>query len=534
MIKMKNKIIITFSLISICMVLLAVNLFNISVGSSSEVYSNSGDIVDSITLSHLRGSIYDRNLIPLAGRGYSNGVLVDPLLLDEKSEKALSDSADNITTEELKEKINDGNLFYVNTTEAISGSGLLAIANNQRYSKPFLAQNLLGYISEDKGVCGVEEAFDQLLYFDESYSVKFRPDAAGHILDGLGFSISGTADGIKSGVVLTIDSKIQEICESVADDMLEKGAIVVMETNTGYIVADVSRPTYNPERIEDYLNVDGAFLNKATEEYCCGSAFKIVVTAAALESNLSVSYDYCCPGKYSVGNTDIGCGNVHGDESLKSAFANSCNSYFCNLASQVGGDRIRSMAIKMGLGSCNDLGGIYGKSGNVPSVDELDNSIALANFSIGQGSLTVTPIQICAMTNVIANKGYYITPKVVLGTTDNGENINSMVKPIKQQIISVSTADKIKKLMINTTEQGTGVLAMPCLYGAGTKTSTAETGIYENGKEIYHTWVTGFVPADTPKYTITVLVEGGESGYASASPIMAKIADGMIAAGLYS
>ena len=80
---------------------------------------------------------------------------------------------------------------------------------------------------------------------------------------------------------------------------------------------------------------------------------------------------------------------------------------------------------------------------------------------------------------------------------------------------------------------GTGVNAAPVAYGAGAKTSTAETGIYSDGVQVYHTWVTGFVPANTPKYTITVLVEGGESGYYNAAPVMKKIADGLIAAGLY-
>jgi len=530
---MKKRIIIIFSVTVVCVVVLSVNLFRISTGYSSQAYTDNST-TDTIVLSNLRGGIYDKNMVPLAGRGYVNGVLVDPLMLDGKTKNSLYSFSLDVSDDELSRKIDDGNLFYVNTSNTVSGSGVLNIANTQRYTRPFPAQNLIGYTLDNKGICGIEETFDQLLTSDKIYSLSFTPDAAGHILDGLGFSINESADGIKSGIVLAIDSRVQEICESVADEMLKRGAIVVMEANTGYVVADVSRPTYDPNNIEAYLDTDGAFLNKAFNEFCCGSAFKIVVTAAALESNSQLSYNYDCLGKYDAGYMEIGCGNIHGQEDLKSAFAQSCNAYFCNLANQIGGEKIRNMAIKMGFGNVTDLGGIYGSSGNVPSLSELSNSVALANFSIGQGSLTVTPVQICAMTNIIANKGCYITPKIVLGTTDNGEDVNSMSKPIKQQVISVSTADKIKKLMVNTTQHGTGVLAMPCLYGAGTKTSTAETGIFENGREVYHTWVTGFVPEDIPKYTITVLFEGGESGYASASPIMAKIADGMISAGLYS
>ena len=535
---MIKRIKITIIGTMLCLCLLAYNIFNISAGNSDvsvNLTVNQRD--NSILLNSCRGVIYDRNMQPLAGKELKNGVLVDPLKLTSEEIELLLENAENISKETVSEKINSGDPFYCTLKENISSDGFISIGTMSRYSKSRIAQNLFGYIDSDgNGVGGVEEFFNSLLKTDMEYRVSYNTDAMGQILDGLGLSFSGPANGANHGIVLSIDKTIQEICEKAADDSFEKGAIVVQDVSSGNIVANVSRPNFDPYDIEKYLSVDGAFLNKTMEEYCCGSAFKIAVTAAALENSDEINFSYNCTGHYNAGGIKIGCGNTdgHGLLTLKTAFAKSCNTYFCSLAQQLGAEKVYEMAEKMGFGSASRLGcGLFGKSGQLPLMRDLSTPAALANFSIGQGSLLVTPIQVSNMTNIIANGGSYYDPLLVLGYTENGRNINSKESSASHRVISDKTAKEIQNLMEYTVLYGTGINAAPVAYGAGAKTSTAETGIYSDGVQVYHTWVTGFVPANTPKYTITVLVEGGESGYYNAAPVMKKIADGLIAAGLY-
>ncbi len=529
-----NKRIKVISLtVAFVMLLLCANTYRICMDTSVTASRISNERLERIVLANHRGCIYDRNMQPLAGKNIVSGVLVDPLLLKKSDIALLEANANSLSSEKLKKLIYASEPFYCGVNEPLNGDAFLNLSNNVRYLNP-VAQNLIGYVDENGGVCGIERAYDEQLKSDESYSVVYRPDALGHLLDGLGFGIEGSLMGIDKGVVLTLDKEIQNICEAVADEMFERGAVIITETSSGEIVGCISRPTYNPSNVADYLSIDGALMNKTLNEFSCGSAFKIVVTAAALENSDEVNFSYTCTGKYDTGYEQIGCGGVHGNENLSEAFSVSCNTYFCNLAKQLGVKKVRSMALKMGFGKCADIGGIISEPGILPSLEVLSSPVAFANFSIGQGDILVTPIQINAMTNTIANGGVYIPLRVVKGTSDDGRKITENEYGNSRRIISEDTAKEIQKLMEYTTEKGTGILAMPYMYGAGTKTSTAETGIYENGKEIYHTWVTGFVPSAKPQYTITVLVEGGESGYSDASPVMKAIADKMIDAGIYT
>lgn len=91
---------------------------------------------------------------------------------------------------------------------------------------------------------------------------------------------------------------------------------------------------------------------------------------------------------------------------------------------------------------------------------------------------------------------------------------------------------RIREMMVVSTLSGSGTPAVSSVYHSAVKTSSAETGIYEDGKQVLHTWVTGFYPAEDPQYAIAVLVEGGKSGYSSAAPVFGKIVDQMYGCGL--
>jgi len=147
----------------------------------------------------------------------------------------------------------------------------------------------------------------------------------------------------------------------------------------------------------------------------------------------------------------------------------------------------------------------------------------IGNLSIGQGTLLVTPMQVAKMTQIIANDGACTGLQLVRGIVTNGKQ-ELFPKTESQQCISQETAKVLQRFMIDTVKYGTannlGDLS------AGGKTGSAEAA--DNGEKVVHGWFTGFIPAKHPQYTITVFVDQGGSGRASAVPIFKEIAENLL------
>lgn len=285
-----------------------------------------------VEINGMRGTIYDRNMTPLVGDNYTSAALVDPLSLDEQSRTLLYRYGLE-SQESLQEKVQTGRPFKVSLSQAISGSGITALQEISRYSEHNPAQNLIGYIDADgHGVSGIEALFDDYLFSDQTgYSAVFSVDGVRRALSGIGLTFEGSPAYPKSGVVLTLDEGIQKIAEQAADELVESGAVLVQEVESADIVAMTSRPTYDPYNIAAYLDDEnGAMRNKAFASFSSGSSFKIVVTAAALESGIEFEDEYECTGFYDAGSNIISCGETdgHGKINLEQAFASSCNTYF--------------------------------------------------------------------------------------------------------------------------------------------------------------------------------------------------------------
>jgi cell division protein FtsI/penicillin-binding protein 2 len=178
---------------------------------------------------------------------------------------------------------------------------------------------------------------------------------------------------------------------------------------------------------------------------------------------------------------------------------------------------------KSGLTAAQYLEIIYG-----PDARELIAPAAVANFGFGQGRLTATPIQIATLISAFANGGGVVTPRLVAGSTEDGTKLKSQtVIYSPKTLFTKSAADTVAKLMISVVEEGSGKNAKPQFGGAGGKTASAQTGQFVDGKETVHAWFSGFYPAEQPRYSIVVLVEGGNSGSDAACPIFAEIANGI-------
>lgn len=177
--------------------------------------------------------------------------------------------------------------------------------------------------------------------------------------------------------------------------------------------------------------------------YNVGSSFKLAVAAAALEEGISPAFSVNCVGGITVAGRIFYCHNRagHQETDLRRAIEQSCNPYFVKLGQAAGGEQILGMAKALGFGRSTELApGLTAAAGTLPTESDLQNLHELANFSFGQGKLTATPVQIAAMVSAVANGGMAVTPKLVLGTTADGQTVDYQQQPAAVRVFSEQTA----------------------------------------------------------------------------------------------
>ncbi|MGN0551792.1 MAG: peptidoglycan D,D-transpeptidase FtsI family protein, partial [Oscillospiraceae bacterium] len=392
------------------------------------------------------------------------------------------------------------------------------------------ARHVIGYTSDNKGVCGIELAFDDILR--SSYTenrAEFSVDATGCVLEGLA-SEKTIPKELKSGVVTTLDSDIQIICENAfRNSGYNKGAVVVMDTKSGEILACASFPEFDPENLSASLESDDSpFVNRAFSAYSVGSIFKLVTASAALEAGISEDFSYTCDGSINIDGQIFNCHKWggHGEISMEEAMVSSCNPYFIALSENLSPKLLHDTAEKLGFGESTLFAdGLFSQSGYLPSERELAVKAEKGNFSFGQGKLTATPIQICRLTCTIANNGMMPTAKLIRGIRDESGEETSEIYPDNERVISILTAIKLKRYMNGVVDTDNSCSRSDIVDAAG-KTSTAQTGRFrENGTEVMNCWFTGYFPSNSPKYAVTILAEGGISGNVSCGPIFKEIAE---------
>lgn len=480
-----------------------------------------------------RGQIYDRNLQPLTDTEQRNYLAVLP------TDDAVQACAEQITGTSRRLALDaaaqgtpfvlpleDGQKVYAADVENFTVSSRLPHDPSEQ-----LAVHLLGYLDgEGNGVSGIEQAYnDQLAAAGEQVTVRCQVDALGRPMENGSMQVEGSSRPPQQGVILTLDKRMQQAVEQVGEQ-IDQGAIVVMDVQTGAITASASFPQYDPYHLEAALEDAGQpLINRALLPYCVGSSFKLSVAAAALEEGISSSFLVDCVGGTTVAGRIFYCHNRagHRETDLKRAIEQSCNPYFIKLGQETGAEQLLGMAKALGFGQETQLAdGVIAQAGNLPTLGELSSPHELANFSFGQGKLTATPVQIAAMVSAVANGGMAVTPHLVMGTTEDGQTVQEKESPAPVRVFSQQTAAFLQKAMIGVVEEGSAPLAQPKQGGAGGKTASAQTGLYdEEGEEIVHAWFAGFFPAQNPQYAAVILIEGGEYGGQVASPLFAQLVD---------
>lgn len=468
-----------------------------------------------------RGTIYDRNMLPLTDSGRSYYYLV----AEENCDAGFDLLMRRVQGEEAGAKGGGYKVYKTDMYDEEVSETLLThyraygFCLGSRYEDTQIAAHLIGYVSGEAktGAAGLEKMFQYRLS-SSSAKLLMMGNGIGAPISGIGVRKAEDRAVIDpAAVVTTIDSSLQRKIEEILKRENISGAVVVMKPGSGQILAMASAPDFNPNRVEDYLaSGQGELVNKAVQGiYPPGSVFKIVVAAAALESGAAdLSQTYHCTGKTEINGVTLICDDHpdgHGEVDFKDAFALSCNGFFAHLAEKTGSETIVEMAQRMGFGKTVISGFPDEEPGAFPEENERSDR-GLSNFAIGQGSLLVTPVQIAKMTNIIASGGVDYETSLVMSKDSQS--------PAGTRVMSEVTAKEIASMMEAVCEKGTASGASLHRRAAG-KTGSAEAGAGES--YTVHGWFTGFFPAEDPEYTVTVIVENGKTGSRSALPVFEEI-----------
>lgn len=517
------RVLLVFIMITVLMFVGVLRLYKISTDSkiTAGQYSNSLRL----KLGNIRGSIFDRNLNAITNNGYKIMAVVSPTPLGISA--ITSYLAEDERLNSIVETLRGGKPVVLEVDSEIDSPAIKCVKMYDNDVGSFYPSQLIGYTdSENHGVCGIEAAYDELLFTDESVEAVFAVDSFGNVLEGVETEIVGDISYYKSGVALTIDSDIQKATEK-AMQSVSIGAAVVSEIGSGKIRAMVSNPNFDIGNVAEYLeNENSPLVNRAISAYNVGSAFKPCVAAALLQNGIS-NYSIYCSGLADIDGHTFSCHNKsgHGWLNLCEALTQSCNVFFYNISGILGADQVYNTASLFGFGKEIDLGGIKTAAGSLTEREKLKNSsTALANLSIGQGELLLSPISIIPLYEAIANGGVYYMPTIIEGTVDKGV-LTQKESSAPTYAISKNTADILKSYLINVVESGTGKAAKPTLCTAAGKTATAETGWRKNGELIQNSWFCGFFPAENPEYVVAVIIEDEKANGVSGAPIFKNIAD---------
>jgi len=409
----------------------------------------------------------------------------------------------------------------------------------RHYPQNDLAPQLIGYATNVGTTTGLEQTLDDYLTgANTNLTNTFTQE-----LDKLG---GQTVHG--DDVVLTLRPDIQRLAQQQLGTRC--GAVVVLDTKTGAVVAMASSPTYNANlmlqrtgfnkvrKIQGTCGDASALQNNATLGlYPPGSTFKMVTAAAALDSGAyTPSSPFSDPGyciEYgqrvsNAGNPDQNGPEAFGNVSLAQGFEHSINSVFCNVGKHIGGLKILDYAKRFGFYSPPPLetppdtinaSGLYknGKLWSPTSNSQIDSG----RLAFGQYNMLATPLQMALVGAAIANKGVvpkpYLVQKVVAA---DGSTVTKTAPQTLGEAIKPQTAAKLNQMMQLVVQGGTAASVgfPPSLRVAG-KTGTAELGL----GSVYDAWFVAFAPADNPRYVVAAVVAKQPNGFgASISAPIAK------------
>lgn len=527
---MHNRVAISFFSLMIVFGILILNIFFIGIDLDISKTAQTAN-KKSVTLDTSRGMIYDTNMRKMVNS--QNYDITVCLPLSDNTEKVFPYLSEDEKTE-FYDNMTKGKVSVLSINKKFDDDTIKTVTLAKRYSDNQPCVHIIGHLdSENSGAMGLEKAYNSYLSQNSgTMKARWSVNALGHIIHGENLEFASEDYLSPAGIQLTIDTDFQNIAEVVlTDNNVEKGAVVIMNSDTCEILASASVPTFNPNDLAKSLNDENRpFVNRAVSAYSVGSIFKPITASVAIENNIEMTYH--CVGSINIGGTVFSCNNgtAHGMVDMKSAMEKSCNSYFIALGQQIGSEKLISLCKNLGFGKSVEIADNYNlPSGVLPSNQEIMSPQDLANLSFGQGNLLVSPIQMACAYSVFANGGYYREPTLMKAIIDkNGNAIQKVKLPEKCKVLSDSTIEIVDSLLQSVVENGNGNKAYSTLVVGHGKTATAQSGWFDNGREINHTWFCGYFTYNDKIYTVVIFKEDGKSGAVDCAPIFKQIAERIV------
>ncbi len=397
-------------------------------------------------------------------------------------------------------------------------------------------------LSDFRGVVGIERGFDE--------SLRGRAGAKAVLVNNLGYrQTENVWNAAEPGcnVVLTLDLRIQQAAERAFRQRVgaqARGAVVVMDVQSGDVLAMVSSPALDPNDFAQGISRDKyrqlqeltAEKNRATQEnYAPGSIFKTIVGLACLESGLNHKQAIYNPGHYYVGRRYIDDQAPAGDYDFRRAIVRSSNTYFISNGLRYGCiEKIIKLGQQLHLGERTGLPTRQETAGHLPSLQRVRSAWFdgdTANICIGQGAIDVTPLQMAVMTSALANGGKVLWPRLVQRI--ESQDLTSVESPVSysagrvrnQLSVSARNLQILREAMLDETEnpEGTGTRVSVTGLRICGKTGTAQVTDTSNRVVGYNLWFISFAPYEKPRYAVVVMAEGAGSGGGTCAPVARDI-----------
>jgi len=419
------------------------------------------------------------------------------------------------------------------------------------------------------GKLGVESAFEQQLH-GVNGTREVLVNAQGRSVERQGVIVPKMrtkAPVAGDDVILSIDLKVQRVAEEALKG--HRGAVVALDPNNGDVIALVSQPGFDPNEFADGITAadyrtlladpDQPLFNRAIRgTYPPGSTVKPVLALAGLTYHLvNPEQHRVCAGVFYLPGVSRPWHEYHNEKhgyvDLDTAIVKSCDIYFYGLAETLGVDRIASFMGPFGFGKPTGIDISGEKAGILPSrewkaknfkhpADQMWFPGETVNFGVGQGNLTVTPLQLAHYASMMATRGRNYVPRLVTGFRDPSGALHRIAPKYQGELKGIAPEDweRVHHGMVGVTGCGAsgcgtaaGIGRAPYVFAGKTGTAqvftVATNEKYEARKldeRLHdHSWFIAFAPADAPRIAVAVIQENGESGAHAAAPIARKVLD---------
>lgn len=501
-----------------------------------------------IPLKAIRGSIYDSRGRVIAYDKATFNISVIPYQVRSRRDALFSEIAESLGTDNREINKNYKNNFQshfspvnivndvdkliaLRIKEKFKDEVLINPTPGRFYRHPYLFSHVVGYVQqagslykklkkygyqprERVGISGLEQYYDTYLKGEDGGDL-IEVDVKGKMVGFLGESLPKAGRDIS----LSLDTEVQKLSRQALAG--RTGVLILMDSASGEVISLYSSPSFNPNHFIERKNLNKVLTNRrkpllnrvSQSVYPIGSTFKPILAAGALsDGEISAYTTFECDGSFKLGSANFRCSGKHAKEDVYNALSHSCNIFFYNLGLSAGADKISVWAKKFGLGSETGIDLPYEKKGLVPSPKWLRTKLNrnwyagdTVNFSIGQGYLEATPLQVLTAINVFANEGYLVKPRLLKKVSSIGSN-----PPEKTYVgISEKNLSIVRKGLRRavSSPEGTARLLNKLGFPISGKTGTAQN----RGKP--HGWFVGYFTLREKNYSFCVFLQNGGSSH---------------------